>query len=93
MVGTIATAMQCIFIERTKDKSSAIKAMIEIKKKLNIGFPKLLVFPEGTTTNGTGVMEFKRGGFIQLLPVQPVCMEYFGRFFNPTMEIIPFWAF
>lgn len=92
LVGTIATAMQCIFIERTKDKISAIKAIHERQKEIYKGFPKLLVFPEGTTTNGTGLMEFKRGGFIGMLPVQPVCLSYEEGYFSPTMEIVPMWV-
>ena len=91
-VGIIATAMQCIFIERTLDKDGALKAIQRRQKILNQGFPKLLVFPEGTTTNGTGLMPFKRGGFIELLPVQPVVIKYEQRNFSPCMEIVPMLA-
>jgi 1-acyl-sn-glycerol-3-phosphate acyltransferase len=91
-IGTLASAMQCIFIERTKDKHSAINAIKDRQKILHTGFPKLLVFPEGTTTNGTGIMEFKRGGFIGLLPVQPICMEYAMNNFSPCMEVVPMWV-
>lgn len=91
-VGIIATAMQCIFIERTTDKDGALKSIQNRQKILNRGFPKLLVFPEGTTTNGTGLMPFKRGGFIELLPVQPVCIKYEEGNFSPCMEIVPMLA-
>lgn len=91
-VGLIATAMQCIFIERTSDKDGALKAIQRRQKILFQGFPKLLVFPEGTTTNGTGLMPFKRGGFIELLPVQPIVIKYEQGSFSPCMEIVPMLA-
>ena len=34
-------------------------------------------------------MPFKRGGFMGLLPVQPVCMQYSSGYFSPCMEIVP----
>jgi lysophosphatidylcholine acyltransferase/lyso-PAF acetyltransferase len=91
-VGLIATAMQCIFIERTADKEGALKAIKRRQQIIHQGFPKLLVFPEGTTTNGYGVMPFKKGGFIEKLPVQPVCIKYEEGGFSPCMEIVPIWA-
>lgn len=93
-IGTIASAMQCIFVERTKDKGAAIKAIVQRQKLMKIqkGFPKLLLFPEGTTTNGTGLMQFKKGAFLEMLPVQPICLEYKERNFSPCMEVVPMWA-
>ena len=29
------------------------------------------MFPEGTTTNGSGLMKFKKGAFLAEVPVQP----------------------
>jgi lysophosphatidylcholine acyltransferase/lyso-PAF acetyltransferase len=91
-VGVIATAMQCIFIERTGDKEGALNAIRKRQKIIKNGFPKLLVFPEGTTTNGQGLMPFKRGGFVEMLPVQPVCIKYEEGYFSPCMEIVPMWT-
>ena len=31
----------------------------------------IILFPEGATTNGKSMLEFKRGAFLSLLPVQP----------------------
>ena len=30
----------------------------------------LLIYPEGATTNGMGIMKFKKGAFASLLPIQ-----------------------
>jgi lysophosphatidylcholine acyltransferase/lyso-PAF acetyltransferase len=43
--------------------------------KEGINFNPLVIFPEGTTTNGTGVMEFKKGAFFAELPVMPVYVK------------------
>jgi lysophosphatidylcholine acyltransferase/lyso-PAF acetyltransferase len=39
-------------------------------------FPRLLIFPEGTTTNGDGLLSFRSGAFRPGLPVQPACVHY-----------------
>ena len=43
---------------------------------------KLLIFAEGTTTNGLGVIDFKKGAFILYWPVTLVCLKYKGSFGN-----------
>ena len=39
-------------------------------------FPRLLIFPEGTTTNGDGLLSFRSGAFRPGRPVQPACVRY-----------------
>ena len=94
LVGVVARAMQCIFIERTNDRLAAVKEIENRYKNMKIhkGFPKLLIFPEGTTTNGTGLMPFKKGGFLDMQPVQPCALVYAQRDFSPCMEILPILA-
>merc|ERR1712176_894077 len=41
-------------------------------------FPPVLIFPEGTTTNGLSLLRFKSGGFLAGAPVQPVVLTYGG---------------
>ena len=36
----------------------------------------IAIFPEGCTTNGKYLIEFKKGAFDSLLPVQPHCIKY-----------------
>lgn len=40
----------------------------------------LLVFPEGTMTNGQGLVDFKKGAFLAGVPVRPVVLVYTGHF-------------
>lgn len=51
--------------------------------------PRLVVFPEGTTTNGTCLIRFRRGSFVAGLPVQPVLIRHPFKHFSPTWETIP----
>ena len=34
-----------------------------------------MIFPEGATTNGTSIIQFKKGAFESLLPIQPYCLS------------------
>ena len=58
--------------------------------------PQVAIFPEGTTTNGTYLLNFKIGAFKPGLPVQPVHFDYndpllswtVGRY-RPAMKNVP----
>lgn len=41
--------------------------------------PQVLLFPEGTCSNGTAILGFKTGAFSPLLPIQAVAVSYPGR--------------
>ncbi|KAL7238753.1 hypothetical protein ACSBR2_004785 [Camellia fascicularis] len=75
-VGTIIRAMQVIYVNRFSS-SSRKHAVSEIKRKASSNrFPRLLLFPEGTTTNGRLLISFQLGAFIPGYPVQPVIVRY-----------------
>ncbi|CAI9770256.1 unnamed protein product [Fraxinus pennsylvanica] len=75
-VGTIIRAMQVIYVDRFS-RSSRKHAVNEIKRKASCNrFPRLLLFPEGTTTNGRLLISFQLGAFIPGYPVQPVIVRY-----------------
>lgn len=75
-VGTIIRAMQVIYVDRFSSLSRK-NAVNEIKRKaLCNKFPHLLLFPEGTTTNGRFLISFQHGAFIPSLPIQPVVVRY-----------------
>ncbi|XP_020572118.1 lysophospholipid acyltransferase LPEAT2 [Phalaenopsis equestris] len=75
-VGTIIRAMQVIYVDRFSP-SSRKNAVNEIKRKASSNsFPHLLLFPEGTTTNGRFLISFQHGAFIPSLPIQPVVVRY-----------------
>lgn len=75
-VGTIIRAMQVIYVDRFS-AASRKHAVSEIKRKASCNdFPRVLLFPEGTTTNGRALISFQLGAFIPGFPVQPVVIRY-----------------
>ncbi|XP_020243252.1 lysophospholipid acyltransferase LPEAT2 isoform X2 [Asparagus officinalis] len=75
-VGTIIRAMQVIYVDRFS-AASRKHAVSEIKRKASCNnFPRVLLFPEGTTTNGRSLISFQLGAFIPGFPVQPVVVRY-----------------
>ncbi|KAL1195079.1 Lysophospholipid acyltransferase LPEAT2 [Cardamine amara subsp. amara] len=75
-VGTIIRAMQVIYVNRFSQQSRK-NAVHEIKRKASCDrFPRLLLFPEGTTTNGKVLISFQLGAFIPGYPIQPVVVRY-----------------
>jgi 1-acyl-sn-glycerol-3-phosphate acyltransferase len=80
-IGTVAAAIGCIFVGRDSpaSRSSARDLIAErLRAKMQSGNDAhpLVIFPEGTTTNGHGVIEFRRGSFESCVPFQPVRIEY-----------------
>eukprot|EP00913_Durusdinium_trenchii_P034301 g32093.t1 len=43
-----------------------------------VGRQPLLLFPEGTTSNGQGLLEFRKGAFVPGVPVRPAVLCYTG---------------
>ncbi|KAK1394070.1 Lysophospholipid acyltransferase LPEAT2 [Heracleum sosnowskyi] len=76
VVGTIIRAMQVIYVNRFSP-SSRKHAISEIKRKASCNrFPRVLLFPEGTTTNGRSLISFQLGAFIPGYAIQPVVVRY-----------------
>jgi 1-acyl-sn-glycerol-3-phosphate acyltransferase len=92
---TLAKAQRTIFVERRSSKASASRN--EMLERLNTG-DNLLLFPEGTSSDGTRVLPFRSALFAvaQLrhgdkpIAVQPVAIAYtrldgipLGRYWRP----------
>ena len=82
VVGQLARAIGCIFVVRdSKDSRSVAKQQIaerlesQSKGTCLIKVP-LVVFPEGSTSNGHALLVFRRGAFESTVPVQPVFIEF-----------------
>ncbi len=78
LLGTIAKLGGSIFVERRK--TTHLKKEIEsIAYIIKQGFPVVL-FPEGTTSNGDRVMQFKNSFFASAVVAQadilPICLRY-----------------
>jgi len=93
LLGKIGQALQCLYLDRSnkEDRSSALTLVQNRQLDLNSGkgFPKLLLFPEGTTTNGSGLLYFGKGAFVTRVPVQGVAVQYPFSHFSPAFESLP----
>ncbi|GIQ84177.1 hypothetical protein KIPB_005622 [Kipferlia bialata] len=83
--GTLATALRSLFVERKVDKKvpgamTGTEAIANRVQNAKPSDPPLVIFPEGTTTNQTGVLPFKSGAFRAGVPCQPIVLRYFWAF-------------
>ncbi|RCV23655.1 hypothetical protein SETIT_5G024200v2 [Setaria italica] len=91
LVGLISKCLGCIFVQReskssdSKGVSGAVTERVqEVCQDKNT--PMMLLFPEGTTTNGDYLLPFKTGAFLASAPVQPVILRYPYRRFSPAWD-------
>ncbi|KAI5087948.1 lysophospholipid acyltransferase LPCAT4 [Silurus meridionalis] len=77
VIGALLEFNQAVLVSR-KDPESRRKCVSQIKERLtsNGYWPQMLMFPEGTTTNGKVLIKFKPGAFLAGVPVQPVLLHY-----------------
>ena len=84
VAGGVAVALQTIFVNR-KDPNSKHKVLDQIKRRTHDPrFPSLMIYPEGTCTNGKVLVQFKKGPFTAQRPVQPIILRYASPYFNPA---------
>jgi 1-acyl-sn-glycerol-3-phosphate acyltransferase len=78
MIGTAGSALGVLFVDRS-DPMSGARALLRARKILEQG-ASILNFPEGTTTDGSTVLRFRRGifGLARLTgtPIVPVALRY-----------------
>lgn len=78
LLGTLARFGGCLFVER-RNPSGLKQEIADIKRVLDQGFPVVL-FPEGTTSNGDGVRQFKNSLFDAAVSagsdILPFCLRY-----------------
>ncbi|XP_029310684.1 lysophospholipid acyltransferase LPCAT4 [Cottoperca gobio] len=77
VIGALMEFNQSVQVSR-KDPESRKKAVAQVTERLTSGgyWPQMLMFPEGTTTNGSVLIKFKPGAFLAGVPVQPVLLRY-----------------
>lgn len=85
LLGMFAEELGVIEVDRS-DSSSRTATKQAIQDHVDSwepGHRPLLLFPEGTTSNGDSLLEFKKGAFIPGAPVRPVVLCYTGSW-NPA---------
>ncbi|TYI75539.1 hypothetical protein E1A91_D06G012400v1 [Gossypium mustelinum] len=93
LVGLISKCLGCVYVQR-ESKSSDFKGVAGVvtdrvrEAHRNGSAPMMLLFPEGTTTNGDYLLSFKTGAFLAGAPVMPVILRYPYQRFSPAWDSI-----
>ena len=100
VVGRLARALQCMFVRKGQSLTSQLINRVrstyqcheerETCPSCPACMSKLVIFPEGTTSNGTAMVPFRTGIFNAGLPVKPVCIQFPYQHFNLSWETIRF---
>lgn len=94
IIGKLADILNCIYVDRSKkdarsDVINILKNRIKHMKDHNYINP-ILIFPEGTTNNGTTIFEFKKGAFILEEKIRIIILDYRGTRLNPAFNLVSF---
>ncbi|XP_015575280.1 lysophospholipid acyltransferase LPEAT1 isoform X2 [Ricinus communis] len=93
LVGLISKCLGCVYVQR-ESKSSDFKGVAGVVVERvreayeNRSAPIMMLFPEGTTTNGDFLLPFKTGAFLAGAPVLPVILRYPYQRFSPAWDSI-----
>ncbi|GMH84996.1 hypothetical protein TrST_g12830 [Triparma strigata] len=84
--GSLCIALQTIFVERESSKEGPysrkkVLETMQLRAK-DERFPRMCIFPEGTTNNGGCLMEFKKGAFAPGEPITPILLTYPNEHYN-----------
>lgn len=80
LFGQLCQEMDMIWVDRSdpNSRSAAKEAITDHVKDWSYGDRPLLIWPEGTTSNGRGLKDFKSGSFVPGVAVRPVVIKYTG---------------
>ncbi|XP_034676075.1 lysophospholipid acyltransferase LPEAT1 isoform X1 [Vitis riparia] len=93
LIGLISKCLGCVYVQR-ESKSSDFKGVAGVvtervcEAHQNKFAPMMMLFPEGTTTNGGFLLPFKTGAFLAKAPVLPVILRYPYQRFSPAWDSI-----
>ncbi|BDA48874.1 probable lysophosphatidylcholine acyltransferase 1 [Coccomyxa sp. Obi] len=95
LIGPISQSMDCIYVEREARQAGTKGVATLVKERMQASasgqgkhLRPMLLFPEGTTTNGNFLLPFKTGAFLAGVPVQPVILKYGKGRVSPAWESI-----
>lgn len=88
-IGYKSKVWQCIYVDNRLNKTTGNNVTEQISARATQDdMPPILIFPEGTTTNGKYLMKFRTGAFVGGHAVKPCCIQYPAPVFSPTWETI-----
>lgn len=91
LVGYVAMKLGGVLVDREGGgETSASEVILQRTREHPASAQPLLIFPEGTTTNGSCLLQFKTGAFRPGLPVLPVVIEFpfAEQQFSPAYESV-----
>lgn len=95
LLGSLIDAIDSIYIPRggSEEKKAAALAAIRDRQELieEAGtYSPFLIFAEGGTSNGSGIMKFKKGAFFAEKTVKPMFMKYKCHTMSPAFDVMEF---
>merc|ERR1711877_98200 len=90
IIGKLMEEAEAVFVNRGDDKSrnATLEHIRKHAEKWKPGRRPMLIFPEGTTTNGESLLTFRKGAFIPGMPVRPVIIVYTGQWDPATTNYV-----
>ena len=91
-IGYVAKVFQALTVDR-KEESSRKKLISDLHKRISYIknkklYNKLVIFPEGTTSNNYGLLNFKKGAFILKSNLRIMGLKYSKRNFSVANNCI-----
>lgn len=79
LVGSIIYGIDCLLVNR-QDRDDRHKMVLNMKERQENYMQgktttPLLIYPEGTVSSGKYILEFKKGAFMNLMPLKPLYSE------------------
>lgn len=99
LAGTACRGLQSLFIPRgasEEEKERVVETIKERQRLIEVDraeYNPMCLFPEGTTSNGSALLKFKRGAFMGLRTVRPVIARVNKRMIMPAYDAIEFFPF
>ncbi|KFK42481.1 hypothetical protein AALP_AA2G262600 [Arabis alpina] len=93
LIGLISKCLGCVYVQREakspdfKGVSGTVNERVREAHR-NKSAPTIMLFPEGTTTNGDYLLTFKTGAFLAGTPVLPVILKYPYERFSVAWDTI-----
>ena len=88
IVGSVCDHIDCVYVSRGKGTGVSTKIVERMTNPTSDN--PILLFPEGTTTNGKVLLPFKTGAFLAGKPLQPVLIRYHTDRFSACWDAIEF---
>lgn len=91
IIGKVAAKMQSVYLERESESSRAstiekIEGQINAYNRDSYSFNPMIIFPEGTTSNGRSILRFKAGAFHNKSKITIVSFNYSCEGFDMGMD-------